>query len=124
MTKLNEIYRCNVCGNMVEMVHAGKGTLVCCGEDMELLIAKTQESGMEKHVPIIEKTEEGIIVKVGSINHPMEDKHQIEWIELLADGKVYRKYLKAGENPEALFSIEADSIAVREYCNIHGLWQA
>jgi len=123
MTKVGEIYRCKICGNIVELLHAGPGELVCCGEPMELLKEKTEDAGNEKHVPVIEKTEKGIKVKVGSIPHPMEEKHYIEWIEIIADGISYRKFLKPGEKPEAEFGIRAEKIEAREYCNVHGLWR-
>jgi len=123
MTKVGEIYRCKICGNIVELMHAGAGELVCCGEPMELLKEKTEDAGNEKHVPVIEKTEKGIKVKVGSIPHPMEEKHYIEWIEIIADGISYRKFLKPGEKPEAEFGIRAEKIEAREYCNVHGLWR-
>jgi len=123
MTKELEVYRCNVCGNMVEVLHPGVGQLVCCGQPMELLEEKTEDVGREKHVPVVEETEKGIRVKVGSVPHPMEEKHYIEWIEVIADGKAYRKFLKPGEKPEAEFSISGKVVA-REYCNIHGLWKS
>ena len=124
MTELRQIYRCNVCGNIVEVLHAGVGTLVCCGQPMELLTEKTEDAGLEKHVPVIEKTETGYLVKVGSIPHPMEKKHYIEWIELVTDGKSCRKFLKPDEKPEALFEVKAEKVWAREYCNIHGLWKS
>ncbi len=124
MTNVNEVYKCNVCGNIVEVLHAGVGELVCCGQPMELLKGKTEDEGKEKHVPVIEKTNTGIKVKVGSIPHPMEEDHYIEWIEIIANGKVYRKFLKPGENPESEFEIKAENIEAREYCNVHGLWKA
>jgi superoxide reductase len=125
MTELSQIYKCNICGNIVEMVHTGKGELVCCGQPMELLKEKGEEQeGKEKHVPVIEKTDDGIKVKIGSVEHPMESEHFIEWIEILVDGKAYRKFLKPGDKPEAVFCIKADNVKVREYCNIHGLWKA
>jgi len=124
MTELNQIYKCNVCGNIVEILHTGKGELVCCGKPMELLEEKTKDEGMEKHVPVIEKTDNGIKVKIGSVPHPMETEHYIEWIEILADGKTYRKFLKPGDAPEAEFDIKAENIIARELCNIHGLWKA
>lgn len=123
MTQLKQIYRCNICGNIVEVLHTGKGELVCCGQPMELLLEKTEDLGQEKHVPIIEKTEQGILVKVGSIPHPMEQAHYVEWIEITTDGKSYRKFLKPGDKPEALFEISVEEVVVREYCNIHGLWK-
>jgi superoxide reductase len=124
MVKLKEIYKCNVCGNIVEVVHASAGELVCCGQPMALLAEKVQDVGNEKHVPVIEKTANGVRVKVGSIPHPMEEKHYIEWIELLADETVYRKFLKPAEKPEAEFCVTARKLSAREYCNIHGLWKS
>jgi superoxide reductase len=125
MTKVREIYKCNICGNIVEMLHAGVGELVCCGEPMEQMEEKTQDSSVEKHVPYIEKTDDGILVKVGqNQDHPMEEKHYIEWIQIIADGEVYREFLKPGDKPQAKFCIKADKIEAREYCNVHGLWKS
>jgi superoxide reductase len=118
-----QIYKCNICGNIVEVLHGGAGELVCCGEPMELLDEKTADTGKEKHVPVIEKVDGGYKVKVGSVPHPMEEKHYIEWIELLADGRAYRQFLKPGAPAEAVFEVEAGSVSAREYCNIHGLWK-
>ncbi len=118
-----EVYKCNVCGNIVEVLFVGGGELVCCGQPMELLTEKTADIGKEKHVPVIEKTKSGVKVKIGSIPHPMEEKHYIQWIELIADGEIYRKFLKLGEAPEAEFCIKAKKISAREYCNLHGLWE-
>lgn len=120
----NNVYKCSVCGNIVELIHVGGGTLVCCGQPMELLSEKTADQGMEKHVPVIEKIEGGYKVKVGSIPHPVEENHYIEWIELMAGEKIYREYLKPGQAPEAIFMIEAENVTAREYCNIHGLWKS
>jgi len=124
MTALNQIYKCEICGNIVEVVHTGKGQLVCCGQPMKLLQENTTDAATEKHVPVIEKSGSKVTVKVGSVTHPMEEKHYIEFIELLADGKIFRKFLNPGEKPEATFEIQADNITAREYCNIHGLWKA
>jgi len=124
MTKLNEIYRCSVCGNITEVVHASIGELVCCGKPMELLAENSVDAATEKHVPVIEKTENGVRVKIGSVPHPMEEAHFIEWIEILADGVSYKKFLKPGDAPEAEFRIQAKEISAREYCNLHGLWKA
>jgi superoxide reductase len=125
MTKVREIYKCNICGNIVEMLHAGVGELVCCGEPMEQMNEKTEDSSVEKHVPYIEKTDDGILVKVGqNQDHPMEEKHYIEWIQIIADGEVYREFLKPGDKPQAKFCIKADDIEAREYCNVHGLWKS
>ena len=125
MTKVGEIYKCNICGNIVEMIHAGVGELVCCGEPMEKMEEKTEDSSVEKHVPYIEKTDDGILVKVGqNQDHPMEEKHYIEWIQIIADGEVYREFLKPGDKPQAKFCIKADEIEAREYCNVHGLWKS
>ena len=124
MTELKQIYKCNVCGNIVEVIHTGVGKLVCCGQPMELLTEKTADVGLEKHVPIIEKVGNKVKVKVGSVQHPMEQKHYIEWIEITADGQTCRKFLKPGDKPEAEFEITAEKIQAREYCSIHGLWKA
>jgi len=123
MTKLKQIYKCNVCGNIVEVLHTGVGELVCCGEAMQLMEEKREDVGQEKHLPVIEKMENKVKVKVGSIPHPMEEKHYIEWIELEAKGKAYRQFLKPGDTPEAVFDVKPEKITVREYCNLHGLWK-
>lgn len=123
-TKLNGIYKCEICGNIVEVLHTGEGDLVCCGQNMTLLDEKTADSTTEKHVPLIEKTSDGFKVTVGSTLHPMEEKHYIEWIELIADGKTYRKFLKPGDKPVAEFCVQASKVSAREYCNVHSLWRA
>jgi superoxide reductase len=124
MAKRLEVYKCGVCGNIVEVLHAGKGNLVCCGQPMNLLVENTVDAAKEKHVPVIETVEGGVKVKVGEVPHPMEEKHWIQWVEIIADGKTYRQYLNPGETPEATFNVTADQITAREYCNIHGLWKA
>ena len=124
MTIQKQVYRCNVCGNIVQVLHAGEGELVCCGQPMELLQEKTADVGLEKHVPVVETTDRGIKVKVGDVPHPMEEKHHIEWVEVLTDGGSYRRFLKPGDRPEAEFEIGAQKVAAREYCNIHGLWKS
>jgi len=118
------IYKCGVCGNMVEVIFNGGGTLVCCGQEMILQKENTTDASKEKHVPVIEKTAKGYKVTVGSVAHPMEEKHYIMWIELLADGKAYRQFLKPGGAPSAEFCVEATTVSAREYCNLHGLWKA
>jgi len=123
MTKRLEIYKCEICGNMVELLHEGKGELVCCGEPMTLMTENTVDAAKEKHLPVIEKVDGGFKVKVGSVPHPMEEKHYIEWIELVVDGKAYREFLKPGQAPEAVFRISGEKIIAREYCNLHGLWK-
>ena len=123
MTEINQIYKCGVCGNIVEMVHAGKGQLVCCGQPMELKKANDQDASLEKHVPVVEATDGKIKVAVGSVSHPMQEEHFIEWIEVIADGRTARKYLKPGDEPAAEFSVASDNIEVRAYCNLHGLWE-
>jgi len=124
MTEKLQIYKCQVCGNIVEMVHEGKGKLICCGKPMELFEENTTDAAVEKHVPVIKKTDSGIKVNVGSIAHPMEEKHYIEWIELIAGRKSYRQFLKPGDLPDAEFCIELDNATARAYCNIHGLWKS
>ena len=141
MVELNQVYKCNICGNIVQVNFASGGTLVCCGESMQLLKENTADASLEKHVPVIETTENhefsesqksmisvktvnGFKVKVGSVPHPMEDKHYIQWIELIADGKSYKEFLKPGMKPEAEFCVKASKVIAREYCNLHGLWKA
>ena len=127
MTEEKQVYRCNICGNIVEVLHIGTGRLVCCGQQMQLLEEKTSDLGHEKHVPTVEQTDKGIKVKVGSVSHPMEENHCIEWIEVIADGRVYRKVLKPGDKAEAEFNIDLeniDEVGAREYCSIHGLWES
>lgn len=123
MTKRLQVYKCEVCGNMVEVIHDGPGQLVCCNQPMTLQEENTVDAAKEKHVPVIEKTAEGIVVKVGSVEHPMQDSHFIEWIQLLADGKAFRQFLNPGEKPEATFKVEGKNLSAREYCNLHGLWK-
>jgi len=123
MTERLQVYKCEICGNIIEVLHDGKGELVCCGEPMKLMVEGAVDAAKEKHVPVVEKTAGGITVKVGSAPHPMEEKHYIEWIEVLADGKAYRQFLKPGDPPEAVFNIQAEKITAREYCNLHGLWK-
>ena len=123
MAMQKQVYRCSICGNIIEVLHGGDGDLICCNQPMVLMNEKTEDVGKEKHVPVIEKTEKGIKVKIGSVPHPMEEKHYIEWIEISADGKVCKKFLKPGDKPEAEFEINANNIEAREYCNIHLLWK-
>jgi superoxide reductase len=119
-----EIYKCEVCGNIVEVLHGGEGTLVCCGKPMVIQKENTVDASREKHVPVMEKTAQGVKVKVGSAPHPMEEKHYIEWIEVVAGGRAYREFLKPGGAPEATFCVDGRIEMVREYCNLHGLWKA
>lgn len=123
MTELRQVYKCDVCGNMVEVIHSAGGTLVCCGKPMRLVGENTVDAANEKHVPVIEKIEGGVKVKVGEVEHPMLEEHHIEWIEIHTENKVYRKYLKPGEKPEAIFMVEEEVLYAREYCNLHGLWK-
>jgi len=123
MTERLQVYKCEICGNIVEVLHEGAGELVCCGQPMKLYVENTVDAAREKHVPVVEETECGIKVKVGSVPHPMEEEHYIEWIEVVADGKAYRQFLKPGDAPEALFDIVAEEITARAYCNLHGLWK-
>lgn len=128
MTKKFEIYRCNVCGNMVEIIKAGAGTLVCCGQPMELLGEEQEEMLNEKHVPVVERSGGSAVVSVGSVAHPMEPKHYIEWIEIFSGENASRKFLSPGQKPEAVFPAsenpERAKPVARAYCNIHGLWKS
>ncbi len=119
-----EVYKCELCGNIVETLQGGGGTLSCCAQDMKLLVENTVDAAKEKHLPVIEKCETGVLVKVGSVTHPMDEKHYIQWIELLVDGKAYRQFLNPGEAPEAFFPVTGDNVVAREYCNLHGQWKA
>ena len=123
MVERLEVYKCNICGNIVEVLHGGVGEMVCCGQPMVHLVENTVDAAKEKHVPIVEKVEGGVTVKVGEVPHPMEEKHYIEWVEIIADGKAYQQFLNPGEAPEATFNVEAKQITAREYCNLHGLWK-
>ena len=123
MTERLQVYKCEVCGNIVEVLHEGEGELVCCKQPMKLLVENTVDAAKEKHVPVVEKTADGFKAKVGSVAHPMEEKHYIEWIDIIADGKAYRQFLNPGQAPEATFNISAEQVTAREYCNLHGLWK-
>ncbi len=124
MAEQLQVYKCEICGNIVEVLHGGKGELVCCGKPMVLKKENTVDAAKEKHVPVVERVDGAYKVKVGSAPHPMEEKHYIEWVELIADGKTYRQFLKPGQTPEATFKIDAPSVMAREYCNLHGLWRS
>lgn len=124
MTKKLQVYKCEICGNIVEVIHEGPGELVCCGQPMTLLEEKTADTSTEKHVPFVQR--EGNVYKVvvgENALHPMEEKHYIEWIELNVDGVIYKKFLNPGDKPEAVFEIpEGKDVSAREFCNVHGLW--
>lgn len=124
MAERLEVYRCKVCGHIVLVLNAGRGELACCGQPMEFLREGSVDASQEKHVPVIEKVEGGYKVKVGSTPHAMEEKHYIQWIELQSDNKCCIQFLKPGEAPEAFFRVEAEKVAAREYCNLHGLWKS
>jgi len=130
MTQLKQIYKCLICGNIVEVLHIGAGELVCCGQPMELMVSKNKEEGIEKHLPVIEdlppnmcQVKDGCKIKIGLQEHPMTEDHYIEWIEIItADGKSGKKFLKPGDKPESNFYTRMNIIGARAYCNIHGLW--
>jgi superoxide reductase len=124
MAERFEVYKCDTCGNIVEVLVGGAGELVCCGKPMVRLVENTVDAAKEKHVPVIEKVPGGVKVSVGSVAHPMEEKHYIMWIEIIADGKAYRQFLNPGDAPEAIFNVEAAEVIAREYCNLHGLWKS
>jgi superoxide reductase len=123
MTKLNEVYKCNVCGNIVEVVHEGAGTLVCCGEDMHLQEENTTDAAVEKHVPVFRKEENRITVNIGEVDHPMTEEHYIEWIEIVTESGAYKTFLKPGDKPSAELLVSEEVLSVRAYCNLHGLWK-
>jgi superoxide reductase len=124
MAQHREIYKCQICGNIVEVLHGGAGTLVCCNQPMQLLKENSVDAAVEKHVPVIERSGTTYTVKVGSVTHPMEEKHYIEFIELVTEARVYRAYLDPGKKPEASFEVNGPVLGAREYCNIHGLWKS
>ena len=124
MTKLNQIYKCSICGNIVEVLHEGAGELVCCGQPMELQEERTIDQGKEKHVPVLERNGDELKVRVGELPHPMEEAHYIEWIEVLNGDKLLKKFLKPGDAPEAVFLVDYENPRARIYCNIHGLWKS
>jgi superoxide reductase len=123
MTQKKEVYKCEICGNIIEVLHNGVGTLVCCGQPMKLMLEKTQEEGNEKHIPVIQENEEGVNVKVSSVEHPMTKEHYIEWIEISTEKGESKKFLTPEDKPEANFPVKNKNIKAREYCNIHGLWK-
>ena len=118
------IYKCNICGNVAEIVHAGAGDMSCCGAPMEQLMENTVDAAKEKHVPVVEKVDGGFKVSVGSVAHPMTDEHSIEWIELIAGDSCYKQFLSPGDAPEATFLVSADAVVARAHCNLHGLWKS
>lgn len=120
-----QVYKCELCGNIVMVLHASGGSLTCCGQAMKLLEENTVDAAKEKHVPVVEKIDGGYKVTVGSVPHPMEEKHYIQWIELNdSEGKVQLKFLSPGEAPQAEFESKAHSATAREHCNLHGLWKS
>jgi superoxide reductase len=124
MTEKLQVYKCEVCGNIVEMLHWGKGEIICCGQPMKLFKENSTDAVVEKHVPVVSETANGFSVKVGSITHPMEESHYIEWIEIIDGDKSYRQFLNPGQSPQAAFCIDSKKIIAREYCNLHGLWKS
>lgn len=121
---IGDIFKCTLCGEIVEVIHGCSETTICCSKEMVQMVENTVDASKEKHVPVIEKIENGYKVKVGAVAHPMEEKHYIEWIELIAGSRRYRKHLMPGEAPEATFEIKAEKVEARAYCNLHGLWKA
>jgi superoxide reductase len=126
MLERGQIFMCNTCGNMFELIHVGGGSSTCCGTEMELLSDDPKDVGAEKHIPIIEKTDSGVNVKVGRVPHPMEDTHYIAWIEIITgNNRTQRAFLKPGMKPEADFIVDdISNIKAKEYCIIHGLWRS
>ncbi|MBT3395400.1 desulfoferrodoxin [archaeon] len=124
MTEKKQIYKCQICGNIVEVLHEASAPLFCCGEPMQNMEENTEDASNEKHVPIIERVDGSVIVKVGSVEHPSDEEHHIEWIEITSSKKSYKKFLKAGDKPEAEFKIDSEDVVARAYCNLHGLWRS
>ena len=124
MATRQDIYKCEACGNIVEIVNGGDGELVCCGAPMRRMAENTVDAAREKHVPVIETVDGGVRVRVGDLPHPMEEKHHIQWIEVVANGHSYRQYLIPGSMPEAFFAVYAPVLTARAYCNLHELWKA
>ncbi|MTI86239.1 MAG: desulfoferrodoxin [Firmicutes bacterium] len=124
MTELRQVYKCTICGNIVEVLHTGKGQLVCCEQPMQLQKENTVDAAKEKHVPVVEVAGGKVTVKVGSVAHPMEEKHYIAWIEITTGDKTYRQFLNPGDKPEAVFNCDAQKVSARAYCNLHGLWKS
>lgn len=124
MNQRNQLFKCELCGNIVEMTHPSAGTLVCCGQEMSKIVENTVEAAKEKHIPVISKIDGGFKIVVGEVLHPMTEAHLIEWIDLITPDKTYRKFLKAGEEPQAIFLTEASKITARAYCNLHGNWKS
>ena len=123
MAKRLEIYKCELCGNIVSLVIAGEGALICCDKPMKLMVENIENAAQEKHIPVLEKISDGYIIKIGEVPHPMEEKHWIQWVELITDNGVCRKWLSPGDKPEVFFETEAQPLYVREFCNLHGLWK-
>lgn len=124
MTQKKEIYKCDKCGNIIEVLHGAAGNLICCGLQMPLQKENTVDAALEKHVPVIEQEGNTFTVKVGSVEHPMEENHYIEFIELLTEARVYRAFLNPGKKPQAAFDVQGTVIGARAYCNLHGLWKS
>jgi len=123
MAKKMTVYKCEICGNIVEVLTAGGAVMMCCGQEMTLMTENTTDAAVEKHVPALEKKNGGWQVTVGTVEHPMTDAHFIEWIELISGDKVYRQFLNPNDAPTAFFPIDADGVTARAYCNLHGLWK-
>jgi superoxide reductase len=123
---MGKFYRCDVCGNLFEVIEDADIVPSCCGSDMDELVANSSDGAGEKHVPVLDRKGRALTVKVGSVTHPMEDKHFINWILVEQGARVQRFNLKPGEAPEAVFTLDSDAapVTVYEYCNLHGLWKA
>lgn len=124
MSKQLEVYKCELCNALIEVMQGGEGDLACCGQNMKLMVEGTSDGAKEKHVPVVEQTAAGYMVKVGSVPHPMEEKHWIQWIELVADDISYTRFLHPGSAPEAEFCVSGKNVYAREYCNLHGHWKS
>lgn len=124
MTNSKEIYKCEICGNIIEVLHSGQGELICCNQPMKLQAPNTKDAAIEKHVPQIQELSEGVLIQIGEQEHPMTEEHFIEWIEIQTVNRSHKTFLESGQKPEAIFAIAKNKITkVRAYCNLHGLWE-
>ncbi len=119
-----DIYKCDKYGIIAQIMTTGAGKLVCCETSMDKMIENTTDAAKEKHIPVVEKIGNRLEVKVGSVNHPMNEDHFIQWVEVVGNEESFLKFLSYTDKPEAVFDLECDEFYVRAYCNLHGLWRS